>query len=149
MKISTRGRYAVRVLIDLAVHSRGDFLAMREVAERQEISLKYLEQIMPLLVRGNLVETFSGRRGGYRLARQPQDITVGMVLRATEGDFAPVACLDGKICGRAEVCAVLPMWKKFGELAAQFFDGITIGELAQTASFPELSKPQDNTLAEI
>lgn len=96
--ISTRGRYALRVLVDLAEHGGGSYLPMKEVANRQEISLKYLERIVPLLTREHLLEGQSGKGGGYRLGRPPEEIRVGDVLRLTEGDLAPVSCLS---CGAA------------------------------------------------
>ena len=113
--ISTRGRYALRVMIDLAEHGGGDFVPMKEVAARQEISLKYIERIMPLLTKENLVEGLHGKGGGYRLCRPPEDYSVGEILRITEGELAPVACLErgAKPCPRAAECRTLPMWKKY------------------------------------
>lgn len=132
MMISTRGRYALRVLVDLACHAKGGFVPMKEVAERQEISLKYLERIMPVLTRNGLVTAAPGRGGGYRLARNPAECRVGEVLRLTEGTLAPVSCIGGASegCKRAPDCATLPMWKKFNDLANNFFDGISIADLA-------------------
>ena len=94
MMISTRGRYALRVMVDLAINSDGSYVAMKEVAERQQVSLKYLERILPLLVEKKLVEGVRGKGGGYRLTREPDEYTVGEILRAAEGDLAPVACLE-------------------------------------------------------
>lgn len=131
--ISTRGRYALRVMIDIAEHSGGDFVPMKEVAARQEISLKYIERIMPLLTKENLVEGQHGKGGGYRLCRPPEDYSVGEILRATEGGLAPVACLEcgAKPCLRAAECRTLPMWQKYYAMTNEFFDGISVADLMQ------------------
>lgn len=132
MLISTRGRYALRALVDLAKHIDEGFVPMWEVAERQGISLKYLERIMPLLTRNGLVTGASGRKGGYKLAKDPCECRVGDILRLTEGTLAPVACLgpEAEPCPRAPDCATLPMWRQFHELTNSFFDKITIANLA-------------------
>ena len=134
--ISTRGRYALRVMIDLAEHGGGDFVPMKEVAARQEISLKYIERIMPLLTKENLVEGQHGKGGGYRLCRPPEDYSVGEILRATEGELAPVACLErgAKPCPRAAECRTLPMWKKYYAMTNEFFDGISIADLMKNGA---------------
>ena len=131
--ISTRGRYALRVMIDIAEHSGGDFVPMKEVAARQEISLKYIERIMPLLTKENLVEGQHGNGGGSRLCRPPEDYPVGEILRATEGGLAPVACLEcgAKPCSRAAECRTLPMWQKYYAMTNEFFDGISVADLMQ------------------
>ena len=134
--ISTRGRYALRVMIDLAEHGGGDFVPMKEVAARQEISLKYIERIMPLLTKENLVEGLHGNGGGYRLCRPPEDYSVGEILRITEGELAPVACLErgAKPCPRAAECRTLPMWKKYYAMTNEFFDGISIADLMKNGA---------------
>ena len=134
--ISTRGRYALRVMIDLAEHGGGDFVPMKEVAARQEISLKYIERIMPLLTKENLVEGQHGKGGGYRLCRPPEDYPVGEILRATAGGLAPVACLErgAKPCPRAAECRTLPMWKKYYAMTNEFFDGISIADLMKNGA---------------
>ena len=134
--ISTRGRYALRVMIDLAEHGGGDFVPMKEVAARQEISLKYIERIMPLLTKENLVEGQHGKGGGYRLCRPPEDYPVGEILRATEGGLAPVACLEcgAKPCPRAAECRTLPMWKKYYAMTNELFDGISIADLMKNGA---------------
>lgn len=134
--ISTRGRYALRVMIDLAEHGGGDFVPMKEVAARQEISLKYIERIMPLLTKENLVEGLHGKGGGYRLCRPPEDYSVGEILRITEGELAPVACLErgAKPCPRAAECRTLPMWKKYYAMTNGFFDGISIADLMKNGA---------------
>lgn len=134
--ISTRGRYALRIMIDLAEHGGGDFVPMKEVAARQEISLKYIERIMPLLTKENLVEGLHGKGGGYRLCRPPEDYSVGEILRITEGELAPVACLEcgAKPCPRAAECRTLPMWKKYYAMTNEFFDGISIADLMKNGA---------------
>ena len=131
MMISTRGRYALRVMVDIAEHSNGNYIAMKEVAARQEISLKYLERILPLLVKENMIEGVHGKGGGYRLTRPPKDYRVGDILRLTEGDLAPVSCLDcrGVNCDRKETCRTLPMWEKIDKIVNDYFDSVTIEDL--------------------
>lgn len=132
--VSTRGRYALRVMIDLAEHRNGSYIPIKEVAERQEISLKYVERIMPLLTAARFVEGQHGKGGGYKLCRAPEDYTAGEILRAAEGDLAPVACLScgAQPCPRAATCKTLPMWEKYYKLTNDFFDGITLTELMNT-----------------
>lgn len=129
--ISTRGRYALRVLIDLAEHNDGTYIPMKEVAQRQQISLKYLERIMPLLVKDKLIDGMAGKGGGYRLNRPPEEYVVGHILRLTEGDLAPVACLgcQAKPCARSAQCKTLPMWEQYQAMTNAFFDGITVADL--------------------
>lgn len=134
--ISTRGRYAIRVMIDLAEHRNGAYIPMKEIAERQNISLKYMEKIMPVLSKEHLVDGLHGKGGGYRLCREPDAYTVGEILRLTEGDLAPVACLatNADPCDRAGECRTLPMWKKYYDLTNAYFDGITIADLMENAA---------------
>ena len=130
MMISTRGRYALKVMIDLAEHKDEGYIPMKEVVERQGVSLKYMERIMPPLVKNGLVEGVHGKGGGYRLNRKPEECTVGEILRLTEGDMAPVSCLecDAKPCDRKSDCKTISMWNKFFEMTNKYFDGITIAE---------------------
>ncbi len=132
--ISTRGRYALRVMIDLAEHRSGRYIPMKEVAARQEISLKYIERIMPLLTKAGLVDGQHGKGGGYMLRREPESYTAGEILRAAEGDLAPVACLGcgAQPCPRAAMCRTLPMWERYYKLTKDFFDSVTLAELAGT-----------------
>lgn len=134
MMISTRGRYALRVLLDLAENNNGGYIPMKDVANRQELSLKYIERIMPVLSKNALVEGVHGKGGGYRLTNPPEDYKVGDILRLTEGDLAPVACLgcDAKPCDRAAECRTLPMWTDFYKLVNDYFDNITLADLLQT-----------------
>ena len=131
MLISTRGRYALRVMIDLAENGGGHLLPMKEVAERQHISLKYLERILPVLVSGDLVEGVHGKGGGYRLTRDPSEYTVGEILRLTEGDLAPVACLScgAEECSRTADCRTLPMWAELERRISGYLDSVTIADL--------------------
>lgn len=131
MMISTRGRYALRVLLDLAGQKNDGYVPMRSVAERQELSLKYIERIMPVLSKNKLVEGIHGKGGGYKLSREPKEYTVGEILRLTEGNLAPVSCLecDAKLCDRAENCKTLPMWSKFHKMANDYFNSITLEDL--------------------
>lgn len=129
--VSTRGRYALRVMIDLAEHREEGYIPMKEVAGRQGISLKYLERIMPALTKGGLVEGVHGKGGGYRLSRPPEQCTVGEILRLTEGDLAPVACLscDAETCDKKKDCKTYPMWNGFYDVTNAYFDGITVADL--------------------
>lgn len=131
MMISTRGRYALRVMIDLAEHQSDGYIPMKDVAQRQGISLKYLERILPALVQAGEIEGVHGKGGGYRLTRAPEYYRVGDILRLTEGDLAPVACLgcDAKPCAREPQCRTIGMWRRFSEMTNAYFDGITIADL--------------------
>ncbi|MBQ8509405.1 MAG: RrF2 family transcriptional regulator [Clostridia bacterium] len=136
MMISTRGRYALRVLIDLAEHNDGNYIPMKDVAERQDLPLKYLERILPVLTKNKLISGLHGKGGGYRLSRSPDEYTVGEILRLTEGELAPVSCLEqgAEPCSRAAECRTLEMWTKFYEMTNAFFDGITVADLMETES---------------
>ena len=131
MLISTRGRYALRVMIDLAENQNNSYIPMKDVAQRQGISLKYLERILPVLAKNNYIEGVQGKGGGYKLTRSPDGYKVGDILRLTEGDLAPVACLEcgAKPCERAEGCRTLGMWTGFSQLMNEYFDNITLAEL--------------------
>lgn len=133
MRISTRGRYALRVMLDLAENQSEGYIPMKKVAQRQDISLKYIEKIMPVLSKNHYVEGVHGKGGGYRLARTPQDYKVGDILRLVEGDLAPVACLgcNAQPCSRVRECRTLPMWKDFYKIVNKYFDEITLADLMQ------------------
>ncbi len=132
--ISTRGRYAVRIMIDLAEHRGNGYIPLKEIAKRQEISLKYIEKFVPELSRAGLVESIHGKGGGYRLCRNPEDYNVGEILRLTEGDMAPVACLcDGaEPCPRVSECKTLPMWRDYYKMTLDYFRGIKLSDLVGT-----------------
>lgn len=131
MKISTKGRYAVRIMLDLAMHNTGESIRAKDIAVRQEISEKYLEQIIAVLNRAGYVKSVRGAQGGYRLAKEPGEYTVGMILRLTEGDMAPVACLEhgAPECGRRAVCETLEVWKELYEAVNNVIDNVTIADL--------------------
>ena len=133
MKISTKGRYALRLMLDIAQHQQAGFVSLKEIAQRQEISKKYLEQIIPLLNRADILQTSRGYQGGYRLARAPKDYTVGEILRLTEGGLAPVACLEQhpNACPRCGECATLPMWEGLERVIRSYLDGITLQDLLE------------------
>lgn len=131
MMVSTKGRYALRVMIDLAEHDDGLYIPLKEIAARQDISEKYLESIVKLLTRNGDLVGVRGKGGGYRLTRSPEEYTVGSILRLTEGSLSPVACLgQGESeCPRANECPTLPMWRKLETLLNGFFDSITLADL--------------------
>ena len=134
MMISTKGRYALRVMVDLAQCPQEGYMPLKEIAQRQEISEKYLESILKSLVQARLLVGVRGKGGGYHLTRKPEEYTVGSILRLTEGDLAPVACLcEGAApCPRQEQCATLPMWQKLNGMIQSFFDSVTLADLMET-----------------
>lgn len=131
MMISTRGRYALRVMIDLAGCESTGYVPMKEIAKRQDISLKYLEQILPVLVKNGMLEGVHGKNGGYRLTKAPSEYRVGDILRLAEGDLAPVACVGctTESCKRSSDCITLPMWKEFYRMTNEYFDSISLSDL--------------------
>ena len=131
MKISTKGRYALRMLIDLAEHQNDGFIALKDIAERQGISKKYLEQIIPVLNRSDVLNANRGYQGGYKLAKSPDKYTVGAILRLTEGSIAPVACLDHEPvdCPKREGCITLPLWKGLNKVITDYLDRVTLQDL--------------------
>lgn len=131
MMVSTRGRYALQVMIDLAEHNNGEYIPMKDVAKRQSLSLKYLERILPTLSKNELVVGVHGKGGGYRLSRSPENYKVGEILRLTEGDLAPVSCIaQGGGCTGA--CRTMKMWHDFYKMTNDFFDSITLADLMQS-----------------
>ena len=131
MMISTKGRYALRVMVDIAENQRDGYIPLKEIAYRQDISEKYLEAIVKGLVKERYLTGLRGKSGGYRLTRAPEDYTVGAILRITEGSLAPVACLEQEHvdCPRMADCRTLPMWRKLNTMIQDFFDGITLADL--------------------
>lgn len=131
MKISTKGRYALRMLLDLAMHESEGFVALKDIAERQNISKKYLEQIVPLLNKSNLLKTNRGYQGGYMLSKAPDQYTVGEILRISEGNLCPVACLqyEPNDCPRANECMTLDVWKGLYKVITEYLDGITLQDI--------------------
>lgn len=131
MMISTRGRYALRVLVDLAERADAGYVPMKDIAQRQGISLKYLERIVPVLTKGGIIEGLQGKGGGYRLLKSPEKCSIGEVLRLTEGDLAPVACLgcNAEPCERASECKTYPLWVEFYQMTNGFFDKKMLADL--------------------
>ena len=134
MLISTKGRYALRVMIDLAEHQSEDFIPLKVIAERQEISEKYLESIIKLLVKAKLLNGLRGKGGGYQLTRAPEQYTVGSILRLTEESLAPVACLEegAASCPRMASCRTLPLWQGLNKVINDYLDNVTLADLVQS-----------------
>lgn len=128
MKISTRGRYALRMLVDLAQNQGDGYVTLRDIAQRQQISKKYLEQIVPLMNGHNILTANRGHQGGYRLARRPEEYTVAEILRVTEGSLRPVACMedDPNRCARCTFCLTLPVWTEMGRIMELYLESITL-----------------------
>ena len=135
MLVSTKGRYALRVMVDLAEHQAAGRIPLKEIAARQGISEKYLENILATLVRANMLSGMRGKGGGYVLTRPPEQYTVGSILRLTEESLAPVACLEQNPieCSRMSECRTLPMWRKLNTMINDYFDGITLADLVNTS----------------
>ena len=131
MMISSRGRYSLRVMVDLAEHKNDCYIPMKDVAQRQDISLKYISKIMPVLTKAKLVDGVHGKGGGYKLNRAPEEYKVGEILRLFEEDLSPCACLEdnAKPCELACECRTFPMWSKFFHIVNDYFDSITIADL--------------------
>ncbi len=136
MKISTRGRYSLRMMLDLAQHYNEGFIALRDISARQNISKKYLEQIIPFLNRNNLLLSNKGHMGGYRLPKQPSEITVWEILESAEGSLAPVSCLDNQpnLCGDAGNCLVLPVYEGLSSAIHDYLSSITLQDILEKAS---------------
>lgn len=133
MKISTKGRYAVRVMLDLAINNTGEYIKVKDIAARQEISEKYLEQIISVLNKAGYVRSVRGAQGGYKIARDPKEYTIGMILRLTEGNLNPVSCLDDDVneCERCDTCETLAVWKDLAKAINNVVDGVTIADLVE------------------
>lgn len=129
MKISTKGRYALRVMIDLAVNDKGDYVSLKDISNRQKVSLKYLEQIMAMLNKAGYVKSTRGNNGGYRLAKSPEEYKVGDILRKTEGDLAPIACVNGEECGKRENCKTFKFWQGLDNVINEYVDSKTLADL--------------------
>lgn len=129
MKISTKGRYALRVMIDLAVNDKGDYVSLKDISNRQEVSLKYLEQIMAMLNKAGYVKSTRGNNGGYRLAKSPEEYKIGDILRKTEGDLAPIACVNGEECGKRENCKTFKFWQGLDNVINEYVDSKTLADL--------------------
>ena len=133
MLISTKGRYALRVMVDLAEHQEEGFIPLKTIAQRQEISEKYLEAIIKLLVKAKLLNGLRGKGGGYQMTKAPEQYTVGEILRLTEESLAPVSCVEtgASACPRAVECRTLPVWQGLDRVISEYLDGITVADLMQ------------------
>lgn len=133
MKISTKGRYALRLMLDLALYGNQEPVRLKDVAKRQEISIKYLEQIISVLQKAGYVKSIRGAQGGYHLMKAPEDYTVGMILRLIEGDLAPVACLEDEVnqCPRQASCVTLRLWKELDAAIRGVVDKYTLADLVE------------------
>ena len=131
MIVSTKGRYALRVMVCLAQRQQEEFIPLKEIAEAEEISQKYLESIMTILSKAGFLDAVHGKGGGYRLNRKPEEYTVGAILKHTEGSLAPVSCTTqgAAACSRSTCCQTLPMWERLEKLIDDFFEGITLADL--------------------
>ncbi|MBE6518797.1 MAG: RrF2 family transcriptional regulator [Thermoplasmata archaeon] len=128
--VSTKGRYALRVMLDMAEQGEGATVPLKDIAERQELSLKYLESIMPNLKESGLVTGVAGKGGGYKLSKPADQYTVGEILRVSEDQMAPVACLTGGfVCPKADTCKTLPMWKKLDDIMSDYLDTVKLTDL--------------------
>lgn len=134
MIVSTRGRYALRVLIDMAEHRNQERIPLKEIAERQDISQKYIESIMTLLSKNGFVDGVHGKGGGYKLNREPEEYKVGDILRLTEGTLAPVTCLQNgaEPCPKKDHCRTIPMWTKLDTLIEDYLDSVSIAQLTKS-----------------
>lgn len=133
MLISTKGRYALRVMIDLAEHQTEEFISLKDIAQRQEISEKYLESIIRMLVKARVLDSLRGKGGGYRLRKSPEQYTVGSILQMSEESLAPVACLEegAEACPRAGKCRTLPLWQGLDRVIQEYLDSVTIADLME------------------
>lgn len=133
MKISTKGRYAMRLMVDLALYDTGEYISLKDVAARQDVSMKYLEQIVSQLTKAGYLHSVRGPLGGYKLARNPRQYTVGEILRVTEGSLAPTSCLEivPNPCERAETCPTLPVWEELYRHIVEYVDSVTLEDVLE------------------
>lgn len=134
MKISSKGRYALRMMIDIAEHNNGEWISIKDISERQGISIKYLEQIVTNLTKSGLLRSSRGPQGGYMLAKSPEQYTVGQIIRTIEGNLAPVACLenDVNLCERQDSCPTISFWKGLYDVINNYVDSVTLQDLLQS-----------------
>lgn len=135
MRVSTKGRYALRIMADLAIHDNGKYIRLKDISERQAITLKYMEQIMPLLTKAGYVKSFRGNNGGYMLARKPEEYTAGEILRTTEGSLSPIACIEDtpNRCPRSGECTSLSFWEGMWKVINEYVDSVTLADLAENS----------------
>ncbi|MCI2050184.1 MAG: Rrf2 family transcriptional regulator [Lachnospiraceae bacterium] len=136
MKISTKGRYALRMMLDLGMHNTGEYISLRDISQRQDITVKYLEQIVMTLTKAGYLRSQRGNNGGYRLARDPSEYRVGDILRVMEGSLAPITCLEegAGSCPRSGICPVLPFWTGLDKVIAGYVDRFTLQDLIEQSS---------------
>ncbi len=129
--ISTKGRYALRVMIDLAGQEKSEYISLKAISERQQISMKYLEAIVSVLNKAGFLQSLRGKDGGYRLAKEPSQYTIGAILKLTEGSLAPVACLEGcdNVCQSSDGCITLPLWQKLDGIIDTYLESVTLEDL--------------------
>lgn len=134
MRVSTKGRYALRIMVDLAEHNSGEYIRLKDISRRQKITLKYMEQIMPMLTRAGYVKSCRGNNGGYILAKRPEEYTAGDILRVTEGSFAPVPCIGAGTsqCERQEECSTSAFWEGLNRAISDYVDSVTLSDLIKT-----------------
>jgi len=139
MKISSKGRYALRMMIDIAQHNTGEWISIKDISERQGISIKYLEQIVTNLTKSGLLVSSRGPQGGYMLAKASDKYTVGQILRVIEGNLAPVACLETDVnqCERRSICPTIGFWEGFYNVINNYVDSVTLQDIANSQSFNE------------
>lgn len=131
MKISTKGRYALRVMLDLAIHNTGEYIPLKEISQRQDITVKYLEQIIPHLKKVGYLKSIRGNSGGYRLAKEPREYVIGDILRTMEGSLAPISCLedDPNLCERSNTCPTLKFWQGLEKVISDYVNSVTLQDL--------------------
>ncbi len=147
MNVTSKGRYALRVMLDLATHREDGYISLKTVADRQEISQKYLEAIISVLRKEGLVESSRGKEGGYRIAREPEECTVGEILRCQEDNLAPVSCIRENVvaCDRADVCLTLPMWRELDEITNTYLDSVRLSDLLTGARWRNSKKERNGS----
>ncbi len=133
MKISSKGRYAIDVMVDLALHDKGEPISVKDIAKRKQISNKYLEQIISMLQKAGLVHSIRGAQGGYRLRKRPEEYSVGAILRATEGDLSPVSCVEegNSDCAHKATCSTIKIWQELNKAINDVVDNITLADLVE------------------
>lgn len=136
MQISTRGRYALRIMVDIAIHSDGNYISLKDISARQEISVKYLEQVISLLNKAGFLHSLRGNNGGYKLAKKTNEYTAGDILRAAEGSLAPIACLQDDVnrCEHRGRCYTIGFWEKYYKVINDYVDSVTLQDLVDDAS---------------
>lgn len=138
MKISTKGRYALRVMVDLAANNTGEFIPLKDIAERQDITIKYMEQLISSLLKVGYIKSLRGNKGGYKLTKEPKEYTVGNILRTMEGSLAPISCLEDLTnqCPRNDKCLTLPFWEGLYQVINHYVDSVTLEDLLRNQSVP-------------